>query len=113
RRVPGQVRASVHPAVRRRPRGRGTVRRLGREAELRQDVRRPDPVELPGGTRRAARPRLADGQGRRPRPAGPGDAALDPGGGRGPLTRAPRAWKRLRPWGETSEASRGNLTQGF
>ena len=67
--VPGQVRPPVHAPLRRGPRGRRGVRRVGREDELRQDVHGDRPVELPRGSRTDGSP--APGRRSRPRATRP------------------------------------------
>ena len=55
------------------------VRRVGREAELRQDLHGPHPLDLPDRPRRPHRPGLAEGQGPGPRRGRPGRARRTPG----------------------------------
>ena len=56
RSLPGQVRAQVPAADRRRPHGGRGLRGLGREDALRQEVDRGDPVDLPDRRRTGRSP---------------------------------------------------------
>ena len=57
RQVRRQVRPRLHPARRRRPRGRREVRRLGREVDVRQASTWASPARPSSSTRRARSPR--------------------------------------------------------
>ena len=70
--VPGQVRAHLPAADRRRPLGGRGLRCVGREDPLRQEVGRGHPLHLPHRRRRDHRPGLVPREGRRPRGQGPG-----------------------------------------
>ena len=64
--VPREVRPAVHAPVGPGPRGHRALRRVGREDGARPDVHGHRPLDVPDRPRRPDRPRLAEGQGRRP-----------------------------------------------
>ncbi len=105
-RVQGQVRAAVHAHRRRGPPGRGALRRLGRQAELRQDLHGHRARHVPHRPRRAASRKVWP----KVKPEGHADevlAALREA--KAPRERRPHARpseSRHRSWGETSDASR-------
>src|SRR5262245_44598262 len=99
-----EVRTAVHAAIRRGPRRGGALWRVGTEGLVRQGDDRTHPVELPRRPRWPSGTVVAQGQGRRPRRAGARGAAGGPRR-RDRMTGPHRESRRLRSWGETSEAS--------
>ena len=88
-RLPREVRAAVHAARRRGPRGRRRLRHVGREAELRQDLLGLGADHVPDRAGRPDRPGLAEGQAGGPRGRGPRRTRRAPGGARFVTLRAP------------------------